>query len=750
MSKKIIYLVSVALMLGLITSVASADIYDGLVAYWPLNGNADDAVADDHGTLQGNPQLVDGKIGSAVQLDGDGDYILVSPDSRLDITGSITLSAWIKVNAWNTDRYDNILYKQIADLSDRAYRLSRDASSNGVCLTLNSVGGEVKIRGATAINDNEWHLVVGVFDMDATQWFLYVDGQEDTGSVSGSASGNIKDSTGTPLYMGRDPTHGAAGDRDWIGLLDEVAIWNRALTSDEISFLWNDGAGNPLFRPVKGWNPNPKDGTLNEQTWVNLSWSPGAYAVSHDVYFGDSFDAVKDGLVDTFIGNQAATFLVVGLPGFAYPDGLVPGTTYYWRIDEVNETKPNSPWKGDVWSFSIPPRTAYNPNPADGAEFVDLNVALSWTAGFGSKLHTVYFGDNFDDVISATTGGLSLGTTSYTPGPLEREKVYYWRIDEFDILATYKGDVWSFTTPGAVGQPQPANGTTDVEMNAALRWTPADHAASHQVYFGTDKEALRRADTTSPEYKGPEALGSESYDPGLLDWQTAYYWRVDEVNNLNPNSPWKGPLWSFTTADFLIIDDFEDYDIGNNEIWWAWKDGLGYAAHGTEPAYPGNGTGSAVGDESTPSYTEETIVHGGRQSMPLSYDNNKPDAFKHSEAELTLTSTRDWTSQEVTTLSLWFRGDPTNAAERLYVAIANRTGAPAVAYHDDTSATQIGTWTQWVIPLPAFANQGVNLTDVDRIAIGLGTRGNTTIPGGSGKIYFDDIRLYRLGAAPQE
>ena len=750
MCRKLIYLVSVALMLGLITSVANADIYDGLVAYWPLNGNADDAVADDHGTLQGNPQLVDGKIGSAVQLDGDGDYILVSPDSRLDITGSITLSAWIKVNAWNTDRYDNILYKQIADLSDRAYRLSRDASSNGVCLTLNSVGGEVKVRGATAINDNEWHLVVGVFDMDATQWFLYVDGQEDTGSVSGSASGNIKDSTGTPLYMGRDPTHGAAGDRDWIGLLDEVAIWNRALTSDEIGFLWNDGAGNPLFRPVKGWNPNPKDGSLNEQTWVNLSWSPGAYAVSHDVYFGDSFDAVKDGVVDTFIGNQAATFLVVGLPGFAYPDGLVPGTTYYWRIDEVNETKPNSPWKGDVWSFSIPPRTAYNPNPADGAEFVDLNVALSWTAGFGSKLHTVYFGDNFDDVISATTGGLSLGTTSYTPGPLEREKVYYWRIDEFDILATYKGDVWSFTTPGAVGQPQPANGTTDVKMNAALRWTPADHATSHQVYFGTDKEALRRADTTSPEYKGPEALGSESYDPGLLDWQTAYYWRVDEVNNLNPNSPWKGPLWSFTTADFLIIDDFEDYDIGNNEIWWAWKDGLGYAAHGTEPAYPGNGTGSAVGDESTPSYTEETIVHGGRQSMPLSYDNNKPDAFKHSEAELTLTSTRDWTSQEVTTLSLWFRGDPTNAAERLYVAIANRTGAPTVAYHDDASATQIGTWTQWVIPLPAFANQGVNLTDVDRIAIGLGSRGNTTIPGGSGKIYFDDIRLYRLGTAPQE
>ncbi|MFZ2147937.1 MAG: CBM9 family sugar-binding protein, partial [Sedimentisphaerales bacterium] len=140
----------------------------------------------------------------------------------------------------------------------------------------------------------------------------------------------------------------------------------------------------------KSWNPNPTDGSMHADTWVNLSWAPGFYAVSHDVYFGDNFDNVNDGAAEAFVGNQVATFLVVGFPGFPFPDGLVPGTTYYWRIDEVNDTEPNSPWKGNVWSFAIPPRTAYNPNPADGAELVALDAKLSWTPGFRAKLHTVY------------------------------------------------------------------------------------------------------------------------------------------------------------------------------------------------------------------------------------------------------------------------------------------------------------------------------------------------------------------------
>jgi len=381
----------------------------------------------------------------------------------------------------------------------------------------------------------------------------------------------------------------------------------------------------------------------------------------------------------------------------------------------------------------IPPKTAYAPDPADAAEQVDLDAKLSWTGGFGAILHYVYFGDNFDDVSSAA-GGLPRGDTTYTPGTLELAKTYYWRVDEFDAIETYKGDVWSFTTQGAVGSPNPANGAVDVKQTQIITWSPSVFAASHEVYFGTDKDAVKNADTGSPEYKGTRDLGAESYDPGMLLWDTTYYWRIDEVNNTNPDSPWPGILWSFTTANFLVVDDFEDYDAGDNQIWYAWKDGLGYGIPGTEPYSPGNGTGSAVGDESTPSYTEETIVHGGNQSMPVFYDNS---VLMYSEVEKTLTYPRDWTENGVNKLTIWFRGNSANAAETLYVAL----NGSAVVSHDNPNAAQVYEWTQWNIDLQAFADQGVNLANVNTIALGLGNR-NNPLAGGSGTMYFDDIRLY--------
>ena len=198
-------------------------------------------------------------------------------------------------------------------------------------------------------------------------------------------------------------------------------------------------------------NPSPADGAIHPDSWAALTWTAGSSATSHDVYFGENFDDVDAGTGGTFQGNQAATYFVVGLPGFPYPGGLVLGTTYYWRIDEVNPAKT---YRGDVWSFTVSPRKAYNPSPPDGAYFVNPSVELSWEAGFGAKSHSVYFGDNFDDVDTGTeltyTYKGATGTTSYTPGPLELDKAYFWRVDEFDGITTYKGDVWSFTTAVAV------------------------------------------------------------------------------------------------------------------------------------------------------------------------------------------------------------------------------------------------------------------------------------------------------------
>jgi hypothetical protein len=504
------------------------------------------------------------------------------------------------------------------------------------------------------------------------------------------------------------------------GMIDRISWGFGAagdLFVDEVRIL--DAAGGFTAIASNASNPGPADGAYHEDTWVNLSWKPGDLAVSHDVYLGNNFDDVNDGVPETFQGNQTSTFIVAGFPGFPFPDGLVPGTTYYWRIDEVNDTEPNSPWKGEVWSFAIPPKTAYVPDPANGAETIDVDVELGWTGGFGAKLHTVYFGDNFDEVDNAT-GGSPQGTATYTPGTLTMAKTYYWRVDEFDAVDTFKGDVWSFITEGAVGSPSPANGAMDVTQTPVLTWTSGVFADTHEVYFGPDAVSL--------ELKGSGNLGSESFEPGQLEWNTTYYWRVDEANNTNADSPWTGPLWSFATANFLIIDDFESYndldegDPDSNRIYLAWADGF------DNPAI----NGSVVGNANAP-FAEQTIVHGDLQSMPMSYDN----AVGKSEATLTLTSNRDWTFKGLNTLTIWYRGNSANAAENLYVAL----NGSAVVNHENPNAAQAGTWTRWDIDLQAFADQGVNLANVTSITLGLGNRANP-VAGGAGIMYFDDIRLY--------
>ena len=575
--------------------------------------------------------------------------------------------------------------------------------------------------GPSALNANEWNHVATTYDSTTTTVEIYLDGKLSVAGTAEVPSTPIQ----TTLLLGHRA--GAAAGEHYEGLLDDLRIYDRVLSEAEVNAL-----ANPPRTSAR--DPIPADGAVHEDTWVNLSWTAGDFAVSHDVYLGDNFDDVNNATneSETFRGNQTATFYVAGFPGFAYPDGLVPGTTHYWRIDEVNDADPNSPWKGPIWSFSIPPKTAYNPDPADGAEFVGPdNVTLSWTPGFGTKLHTIYLGNDYDEVSNAAIG-VPAGSATYKPVPLELEKVYYWRVDESDGITTYKGYIWAFTTLGAAGAPQPANGVVDVEHTQILSWTPADNANSHQVYFGMDEEAVMNATTASPEYKGSRTLGSESYDPGKLDWHTSYYWRVDAIYNTDPDNPVKGLVWSFMTADFLVVDDFESYtddDAAGEAIWQTWNDGLDVADNGAQVGYL------------LPSYCEQTIVHGGAQSMPLLYANEA--GVKNSEVELVLTSPRDWTAEGVGELSLWFRGDSANAAEPLYVAISNIAGSPVVIAHDDLNVAQASTWREWVIPLQAFADQGINLTNVDKITIGLGTKAGMPAPGGSGTMFIDDIRLYQ-------
>ena len=690
-----------------------------LIHHWRLDENTAaevtvvvDSVGGLNGDIQG-AQSVPGKAGNALSFDGSDDMVTVQ---NFVPPQQGTVAFWMDPGFGSSKQR---IFGAGGDFEVIVY-------STGIVRNELFAGGSGTLQSSPgSVEPGQWFHIAVTYDYDgagpSTALEVYVNGELDVVGTAGEPS----IPTDTMLLLGHRA--GAAAGEHYEGLLDDLRIYDRVLSEAEVNAL-----ANPPRTSAR--DPIPADGAVHEDTWVNLSWTAGDFAVSHDVYLGDNFDDVNNATneSETFRGNQTATFYVAGFPGFAYPDGLVPGTTHYWRIDEVNDADPNSPWKGDVWSFSIPPKTAYNPDPADGAEFVGPdNVTFSWTPGFGAKLHTVYLGDDYDEVNNATVG-VPMGAATYKPVPLELEKVYYWRVDESDGITTYKGYIWAFTTLGAAGAPQPANGVVDVEHTQILSWTPADNANSHQVYFGMDEEAVMNATTASPEYKGSRTLGSESYDPGKLDWHTSYYWRVDAIYNTDPDNPVKGLVWSFMTADFLVVDDFESYtddDAAGEAIWQTWNDGLDVADNGAQVGYL------------LPSYCEQTIVHGGAQSMPLLYANEA--GVTNSEVELVLTSPRDWTAEGVGELSLWFRGDSANAAEPLYVAISNIAGSPVVIAHDDLNVAQASTWREWLIPLQAFADQGINLTNVDKIAIGLGTKAGMPAPGGSGTMFIDDIRLYQ-------
>ncbi|MHC4582377.1 MAG: LamG domain-containing protein, partial [Planctomycetota bacterium] len=552
MCKRLISIICLVVVLCVASSV-SAD----LVGHWKLDEGSGSTATDssgngNDGAIVDNPvwdiDWITGPSGGAIECygvgaaNGNGDYVEIDHSPSLDITGPTSIALWIRPEADDPEGQGTEtapMAKADQGMSPTwsyQVRYGWGGPQPYMAFTFNTTPRAWAFVGRN-LERSEWCHIACSYD--GTTLTTYLNGEATESTPMGPIT-----SSPCPVLIGSD-----GWGCDWIGGIDDVRIYDHGMSEFEILSAM-EGEQSP-----QAWGPAPKNGELITQTWANVSWKPGPFAVSHDVYIGDNFDDVEGGAADTFIGNQAAPNLVVGFPGFPIPDGLVPGTTYYWRIDEVDEADPNSPWKGDIWSFSIPPKTAYFPDPADGTEFVALDATLSWTGGYGAKLHHVFIGTSFDEVNDAV-GGAPQGTTSYSP-QLEAEKVYYWRVDEFDAFETYRGDVWTFTTPGAVGNPQPATGAVDVLMTPTLTWTAADNAASHELYFGTDRDAVNNATTASPEYVGPRALGAETHDPGKLDWHTGYHWRVDEVY---PAQTVKGLVWSFTTADFIVVDDFESYN----------------------------------------------------------------------------------------------------------------------------------------------------------------------------------------------
>jgi len=228
------------------------------------------------------------------------------------------------------------------------------------------------------------------------------------------------------------------------------------------------------------------------------------------------------------------------------------------------------------------PVIATNPYPDDGAIDVSPDVVLEWIAGSGAISHDVYLGTDQTAVENATTASdeyiCNQTESSYDPaGLLDFGQDYYWRIDERDGGNTWKGDVWSFTTDsGKARDPQPADGSRLLKGDS-LKWTGGALATSHDVYFGTDETAVANATTASDEYQGNRT--ATTYNPGILQEGTTYYWRIDEVG---ATTFVEGDVWSFqaTGPIYLKVDLAlpiwgTDQPVPGTakEGWWPWVAG---------------------------------------------------------------------------------------------------------------------------------------------------------------------------------
>ncbi len=559
--------------------------------------------------------------------------------------------------------------------------------------------------------------------------------------------------------------------------MSTVAIWDTPLSAGEVSTLGL--VGDRFFTQKVASNPTPAEGADDVLITTDLAWTPGEYAATHNVYFDLSWEDVDAAAPETLIAEglaRDANSLDIGRLDF--------GDTYYWRVDEVNGAPDFDVFQGKVWSFTVEPKaypiesiTVAASSSDDGAgpentingsglgeddlhsiessdmwlsrvggdqptyiEFAfdrvyklhemlvwNYNVSFESVLGFGLKEVTIeYSSDGAEWVVlgdfefSRATARADYGSNiTIDFGGLAVQAVRLTVNSGWGTVAAQYGlsEVRFLYIPVSARQAQPADGAADVDPDTVLSWRAGREAAAHDIYLGGDSDSLDLVDTTDDATFAP---------PSLLLGRT-YYWRVDEVNEAASPTTWEGAVWSFSTKEYVTVDDFESYtdDIDAGEaIFQTWIDGLD------------NGNGSTVGYFDPP-FAEPSIVHSGRQSMPLAYDNSLAPFFSEAERDL---GGVYWTVGGADRLRLYVQGTFDNGPGRLYVALEDSVGHVAVVTHPDETLVTADTWREWTIPFDDFS--GVNLGAVRMIYVGIGDRDNPA-SGGTGTVFIDDIAFGR-------
>jgi hypothetical protein len=581
---------------------------------------------------------------------------------------------------------------------------------------------------------------------------------EGTGTKIADASGKGNEGTitGNPTWIagtkdGALEFHGtgyAGGGGDYITVphkasLDitgkiSMALWIRPDADDPEGKGVNGGETAPMAKALStaspswsfqvryGWGGAPKpymaftfntsprawafvSGKLTRNEWVHIACTfDGATLTSYQN--GLPVESTPMGAI-----TSSPTPVLIGTDGW--------GCDWIGGIDDVRMYN-HTLSADDIATLCPPSRAAKNPNPADGAVGVQTPL-FRWEAGYKGVLHEVYIGTDPNLGPANLAGPRSPLAMFYYTQPLKPGVTYYWRVDEVeaDMKTVNKGNVWSFTTQALTAYlPSPKDGATDASANATLSWQPGQLATKHHVYFGSTRDAVTQG--AAGVDKGIQA--ETAFTPGPLDSVTTYYWRVDEIKA--DNSVVTGPVWSFTTC--LPVDDFESYtDKEGKEVFSTWVDGLTNGLSGSVV-----GLATAVNG----TFCNTTIFHGGKQSMPMDYNNVKAPFY--SEAERTFAPVEDWTAGGVNTLVLYVYGRTANRPSLLYVALSDSANKTAVVPSANTFPVTTARWTEWKIPLSDFA--GVNPAKIKKMVIGVGQRTGGTA-GGTGTIYVDDIQLIK-------
>ncbi len=762
------------------------------VAHWSFDGSGlDDTGNRNDAKPHGKISYVPGLHGAAAQFHGPGDYFQVanSPAIQLRSTGQFSVTAYVQpagltqqviLNhgrfsssraSWSLSVQGDLPYPNVT-LYPASFVFStreRIPIAPGTTPTTTPTGSPISATGKAVAG--QWAHLAATYDGATLK--LYVDGV-----LQSSVAAPLPYDSAEDLYIGGDPG-GVSGYSWYTGLVDDVYIFSQALTDEEIKEVMQG----PV-RAELASRPSPAQGAADVPRDTAFGWMAGKFAVTHDVYLGKTFAEVDsagrtnpDGVLVS--QAQAATT-------YTPPAVLDFGQTYYWRVDEFGKAPDGTlSYKGNVWGFTVEPysypipgasitATAASSMPNWGPEKTidgsglsgDLHGTDNYTMWQSSSKLPTWIQYQFDKVykldkllvwnynwvveffvgysakdvkVEYSTDGatwtalanvpqfaMGPGKPNYAPNTTVNFGGVIAKYVKLTINKTWGGqnatglsEVRFSYIPLQAHAPAPTAFATSQNLDTLLNWRPARDAVSYKVYFGTDPNAV--VNGTAPA----QTVTDHFIDPGALNYGTTYYWRVDEIG---ATGTYLGDVWSFTTQEFAAVDDFESYDETDNRIRDTWIDGL-----------TDGKSGSAVGYLTAPA-AEQTIVHHGKQSMPLAYDNSKSPF--HSEAYRYVGATQDWTAHGATHLDLWFRGYPASGGTRintptsLYLIVTDKAGSNKTVAHPDPSATVTPDWTEWRIPLSDLT--GVSLTTVQKITLGVGDKINPQ-PGGAGLLYFDDI-----------